>query len=73
MSNVHPLAYNLSEAAEALHVSRPTMQTLVNRADFPSFQVGRRWIIPADGLKRWLEDQAKMSCEAKATGMTIKH
>lgn len=67
------LTYTLSEAAEALHVSRPTMQALVYRADFPSFQVGRRWIIPADGLKRWLEDQAKMSCEEKATSMTIIH
>ena len=60
------IAYNLNEAAEALHVSRPTMANLVHREDFPSFQVGRRWIIPADALKRWLEEQAETSCDKKA-------
>ena len=60
------LAYNLNEAAEALNVSRPMMTHLVHQAGFPSFRVGRRWIIPVDGLKRWLEEQAAISCEEKA-------
>lgn len=59
MNEPGPLTYNLSEAAEALHVSRPTMQNLVNRADFPSFRIGRRWLIPADALKRWLNEQTQ--------------
>ena len=67
MSEVYPLAYNLSEAAEALHVSRPTMQALVNHADFPAFRVGTRWIIPTDGLKSWLEEQTKIACEQRAS------
>ena len=60
------LTYTLEQAAEAIQVSRPTMQTLVHRADFPSFRVGRRWIIPADGLKRWLEEQVGLACEERA-------
>ena len=65
MNEPGPLTYNLSEAAEALHVSRPTMLSLVHTDGFPAFRIGRRWIIPTDGLKRWLEDQARLSCEEK--------
>ena len=73
MEKRNKLAYTLEESAEALHVSRPTMQALVNRADFPAFRVGTRWIIPTDGLKSWLEEQTRLFCEEKATGITIIH
>ena len=56
----------LTQAAKELNISRPTMTNLVHRADFPSFRVGRRWIIPADGLKRWLEEQVGLACEERA-------
>ncbi|MBR5287723.1 MAG: helix-turn-helix domain-containing protein [Clostridia bacterium] len=59
------IAYNLNEAAEALQISRPTMQTLVHRADFPSFKVGTRWIIPADAFRRWLNEQVELAREEK--------
>lgn len=65
MKETKGLTYTLEQAAEAIQVSRPTMQNLVHRADFPSFRVGRRWIIPADGLKRWLEEQVSLACEEK--------
>lgn len=65
MNEPGPLTYNLSEAAEALHVSRPTMLSLVHTDGFPAFRIGRRWIIPADNLKQWLHEQATST-------MTIK-
>ena len=58
MTELPKLTYTLESAAAALNVSKPTMLKLVNRADFPSFRAGRRWIIPAEGLKAWLEAQA---------------
>ena len=58
MNESTPLAYNLTEAAEAIHVSRPTMLTFVHREDFPAFRSGRRWIIPVDALRQWLNAQA---------------
>lgn len=59
MNEIRPMAFNLSEAAKAIHVSRPTMQNLVNRSDFPSFRVGGRWIIPVEPFAQWLKEQAK--------------
>lgn len=48
------LAYNSKEAAAALGVSLPTFYELANRDDFPCIRVGRRVLIPVDGLKAWL-------------------
>lgn len=52
------LAYSPTEAAEALGVSRPTAYQLMHRTDFPSFKVGNRTLISANGLRRWVEAQA---------------
>lgn len=52
------LAYSTSEAAEVLGVSRPTVYTLINREDFPSFRVGNRVLISAEGLRQWVLRQA---------------
>lgn len=58
MTELPKLTYTLTQAAEAINVSRPTMQRLVNRSDFPAFRTGKRWIIPADSFKDWLNNQA---------------
>lgn len=52
------LAYNSREAAAALGVSLPTFYELSNRADFPVVRVGRRVLVPVDGLRKWLEKEA---------------
>lgn len=48
-----------SEAAQVLGVSRPTVYTLIKRADFPAFKVGTRTLVSVEGLKRWVEAQAE--------------
>lgn len=65
MNEPGPLTYNLAEAAEALHVSRPTMLSLVHTDGFPAFRIGRRWIIPTDSLKQWLHEQATSTMPIK--------
>lgn len=55
---IEKMALSITEAAKLLGVSRPTMYTLVNRADFPSFRVGSRRLIPVDGLRDWMAKQA---------------
>ena len=57
MDNLPLLACNLSEAAEILHVSRPTMSKIAHIKGFPGFQVGNRWIINIKGLQLWLDQQ----------------
>ena len=51
------LAYSMTEAAEVLGVSCPTVYTLAKRADFPSFKVGTRTLISAEGLQEWVAAQ----------------
>lgn len=58
---VQKLTYNLQEAARALGVSDPTMQALARRPGFPGFRIGKRWLIPCDLLKKWVEEQATQS------------
>ena len=58
MNELPKLSYTLTQAAEAINVSRPTMSNLVKRDDFPAFRSGTRWIIPAEAFKNWLNSQA---------------
>lgn len=53
------LTYSPAEAAQVLGVSRPTVYTLLRRADFPAFKVGNRTLISAEGLRAWVAAQAE--------------
>ena len=57
------LAFNVTEAAACLGVSRPTMYELLRREDFPSFRIGTRRLIPRDGLAAWVEKQGALRSE----------
>lgn len=52
-----PLAVSAAEAARLLGVSRPTLYTLLNREDFPSFHVGNRVLVSVAGLQEWVRQQ----------------
>lgn len=52
------LAYSPAETAAVLGVSRPTVYTLMKRADFPAFKVGSRTLVSAEGLRAWVHAQA---------------
>lgn len=76
MNTTHELTLTIEQAAEAIQVSRPTMLTLVHQSDFPSFRVGRRWIIPVSGLERWLDaqvEQAQADRKADVWGESPNH
>lgn len=48
------LTYSPTETAQVLGVSKPTVYKLMARADFPSFKVGSRTLVSADGLRAWV-------------------
>ena len=50
---VERVAYNVTEAAAALGVSRATMYNYINREDFPAFKVGGRVYVDVAGLREW--------------------
>lgn len=55
--SIEPLAYSVSEAAQVLGVSKPTLYKYVNREDFPSLKLGGRTLISAEGLRDWVQKQ----------------
>ena len=55
---VEKLTYSVTEAAEALGVSRPTMYELIHREGFPSLKVGNRILISRKRLAEWIDQQA---------------
>lgn len=52
------VAFSVKEAAEAISVSVPTMYTLVYTEGFPSYRVGNRLFIDAQGLREWSAQNA---------------
>ena len=59
------LALDVSEAAELLGVSRPTMYQIMNQADFTAaFCIGRRRKISRAGLIAWIEKQTEVERDA---------
>lgn len=50
---------SVTEAAQALGVSRPTLYQLINRQDFPSFRLGGRVLISRELLAEWVKRQAE--------------
>ena len=58
MQTTDKLAISVSEAAELLGISRPSVYELIHREDFPSFQIGRRTLISRVRLAEWVEAQA---------------
>lgn len=53
------LTYSPTETAQVLGVSRPTVYALLRRTDFPSFKVGSRTLVSAEGLRAWVEQQSR--------------
>ena len=56
---VEKLAFSAAETAQVLSVSRPTVYQLIKRDDFPSFKLGNRTLVSAEGLRAWVEAQAR--------------
>lgn len=53
------VALSVTEAAELLGVSRPTMYQLIRQEGFPSFRIGARRLISRSGLEEWVRGQTE--------------
>lgn len=53
------LAYSTTQGAQVLNISRPTLYKLMQDPSFPKFKIGTRTMIPADGLREWVRNQAR--------------
>ena len=52
-----PLFLNAEKLAKVLGVSISSAYELMHEKDFPSVRIGKRFIVPRDDLKRWMEEQ----------------
>ncbi len=52
------LTYSVTEAAEALGISRRSMYDLLHKEGFPSMKVGGRRLISRELLAEWVRTQA---------------
>lgn len=59
------LTYSVTEAAQALGISRRSMYDLMYREDFPSLKVGGRRLISKALLAQWVIDQAQAQPQAQ--------
>lgn len=53
------VALNITEVAEVLGVSRSVVYQLIHRADFPSFKIGKRVVVPRLALEEWANAQVQ--------------
>ena len=61
MKACEKIGLSVQETAETLGVSRPTVYRLLDRSDFPVVRIGRRVLIPRQGLMDWIAKEAKQS------------
>ena len=54
------LTYNAPEVAQLLGISRSAAYNLMHRDDFPSFRIGKRWLVRDSSLIEWLEKQSEI-------------
>lgn len=58
MSGSERLTLTVTETAQTLNVSRPTVYRLIERTDFPALRIGKRVLISRAGLREWIAQQA---------------
>lgn len=58
------LAYSLTETAQVLGISRPTLYALIKQPGFPVFQIGGRKLVSVEGLRDWVRNQAQAEVTA---------
>lgn len=59
MTGVNPLAITMTQAAQLLGVSRPTLYRLAKTPGFPVIHLGGCTRILVDDLREWARQQAK--------------
>ena len=57
---MNKLTYSAPEVAQLLGISRSAAYNLMHRDDFPSFRIGKRWLVQDSSLHEWLEKQSKI-------------
>jgi excisionase family DNA binding protein len=49
------LTISVEEMAKELGISKPTAYTLANSEGFPILKIGKRKVVPVQGLQEWVK------------------
>lgn len=63
MKKLDQIAYTVSDAAQAVNVSRPTIYRWMHLDGFPVARIGGCTRIPAEAFKRWIDEKAGVTME----------
>ena len=58
MNTIDPMVLSVPEAAKALKICTKAVYSLANTPGFPALRLGKRIVIPVDGLRRWIDEQS---------------
>ena len=54
-----PTLLSVEQAAESLGISRPLVARMIASGELPSLRIGRRRLIDAADLARWVDDRKR--------------
>ena len=52
------MVYTINDLTEKLKISKSMAYQIARNQDFPKVRIGKRILIPAEGLKEWLVKQS---------------
>ena len=55
VKKMEQLTISVEEMAKQLGISKPTAYTLTNSAGFPILKIGKRKVVPIQGLQEWIK------------------
>lgn len=61
MNNIVNYCYSMKELATIIPVGKNSLYKLVKRPDFPKIKVGKRILIPSEGLSKWLAENMQIT------------
>jgi excisionase family DNA binding protein len=65
---VEPLTYTITEAMQVAKIGRTLLFERIAAGELPVTRIGRRTLIPADGLKAWLQSHTTEAPALKIRG-----
>lgn len=68
-----PAVLTPAEVADALRVSRSAVYDGLAAGTIPGFQIGARWVVPADELWAWMRERSRANLHRQGTGVGASH
>ena len=65
-----PLAFSISETCKIISVGRSTIYAAIKKGELTTCKVGRRTLVTASALQKWLDNLPSSKTKAGTTNMS---